>query len=87
MTPEEKLSQCQIQITPVDDGFVIQASAIDGRRKNAKQIADTVANLRDKVHKIVDQLYEPVPEPVKAPATPTAPTPVADGPAGTQSPS
>lgn len=77
----EKLAVCQIQITPVDDGFVIQAQAIDGARKNAKQIAGTVLSLREKVHKIVDQLYEP-------PAAPTAETPEAEsvGPAGTQSP-
>ncbi len=80
MTPEEKLSQCQIQITPVDDGFVIQASAIDGRRKNAKQIADTVPNLRKKVYAIVDQLYEPVTIPT---ATVEESPPV--GPTGTQS--
>jgi len=61
----EKFQACQIQITPVDDGFVIQAQSIDGARKNAKQIADTVQSLREKIHKLVDQLYEP-------PATPTA---------------
>ncbi len=82
MTPEEKPQQCQIQITPVDDGFVIQASAIDGRRKAAKQIADSITILREKCHKLVDQLYEPVVIP-----TPTTEEPPTVGPAGTQSPS
>ncbi len=86
MTPDEKLAQCQIQITPVDDGFVIQAGAIDGKRKSVKQVADSVAVVRSKMHKIVDQLFEPVPEPVKPAAPPAATNPV-DGPTGTQSPS
>jgi hypothetical protein len=84
---DEKLGQCQIQITPVDDGFVIQAGAIDGKRKAVKLVADTVAVVREKMHKIVDQLFEPVPEPVKTSALPTASTPDAVGPAGTKSPS
>lgn len=76
----DKLAVCQIQITPVDDGFVIQAQSIDGARKNAKQIAGTVLSLREKVHKIVDQLYEP---PVAPTAEPTKDETV--GPTGTQS--
>jgi hypothetical protein len=87
---DEKLGQCQIQITPVDDGFVIQAGAIDGKRKSVKLVADSVTVVRAKMHKIVDQLFEPVPEPpVKTPAPPIAVTGKADaiGPAGTQSPS
>lgn len=79
----EKLQAAQIQITPVDDGFVIQAQALDGARKNAKQIAGTILSLREKVHKLVDQLYEPISAPPIAEPEQKAPI----GPAGTQSPS
>jgi hypothetical protein len=77
----EKLQAAQIQITPVDDGFVIQAQALDGARKGAKQIAGTILSLREKVHKLVDQLYEPIPDT----ATPIAESPkeTAVGPSGT----
>lgn len=81
----ESLAPCQIQITPVDDGFVIQAHAIDGGRKNAKQIAGTVLSLREKVHKIVDQLYEPTPAPT-VDQPPKETKSVEPGPSGTQSP-
>lgn len=80
----EKLAACQIQISPVDDGFVIQAQGVDGARKNVKQIADTVTSLRGKLHKLVDQLYE---TPPATPIAEPAKEPISGGPAGTKSPS
>lgn len=77
----EKLQAAQIQITPVDDGFVIQAQALDGARKNAKQIAGTILSLREKVHKLVDQLYEPISPSATPIAEPDKKAPI--GPTGT----
>jgi hypothetical protein len=55
----------QIQIQPVDNGFVVQAVNIDGDKLNRKLVASDVEGLRKAVHEIADQLYskEPPTEP------------------------
>jgi hypothetical protein len=80
--PEKKLDVCQIQIQPVDNGFVVQAINLDIAGRKTRQIATTIEDLRDKLVKIIETLYEPVP-------TPAPPTAKAEdksgGPTGTKS--
>jgi hypothetical protein len=47
----------QIQIQPVDNGFVVQAVNIDGDKLNRKLVAQDVEGLRKAIHEIADQLY------------------------------
>jgi hypothetical protein len=49
----------QIQIQPVDNGFVVQAVNIDGENYSRKLVAQDEEGLRVAVHEIADQLYKP----------------------------
>jgi hypothetical protein len=62
---------CQIQIQPVDNGFVVQAVNIDGDNYSRKLVAPDEESLRKAVHEVVDQLYVPREKQAKA-VSPTA---------------
>jgi hypothetical protein len=49
----------QIQIQPVDNGFVVQAVNIDGDNYSRKLVAQDVEGLRKAIHEIADVLYLP----------------------------
>jgi hypothetical protein len=65
----------QIQIQPVDNGFLVQAVNIDGKNKSIRKVATDVEGLRKQVAEIAEELYE-------TPAEPEA----ASGPTGQESP-
>jgi hypothetical protein len=82
--PERKIDVCQIQIQPVDNGFVVQAMGLDAAGRKARFVALDLDNLRNQLKDLIATLYEPVPE--KAPPTAEAKA-APGGPAGAQSPS
>jgi len=49
----------QIQIQPVENGFVAQAVNVDGESLSRRFIATDLADLRKKVKELADVLYEP----------------------------
>ena len=63
----------QIQITRVDNGFIVQGVSIDGQRKGLRRVAMSEEDLRKHLHEIADMVY--------------AREDVKSGPAGSQSPS
>jgi hypothetical protein len=56
----------QIQIQPVDNGFVVQAVNIDGESFSRKLVAADEEGLRAAVREIADQLYVPREKEAKA---------------------
>ncbi len=59
----------QIQIAPVDNGFVIQAVSIDGDKVNKKLVTTSVEDTRKVLHDLADQFHVVVEKPVIVPAT------------------
>lgn len=81
--PAQPLQPARIQVTKVDDGFVIEGQTLDGHRKTARRVATSLDEMRTKVQDLVNQLFEPIPasEPT---APPTAqPEAASGGTAGT----
>jgi hypothetical protein len=66
----------QIQIQPVDNGFVVQAVNLDGENYSRRFIAKDESELRTLIKEVADQLYVPRPKkdkPAKAEPEPTNP--------------
>lgn len=61
---------CQIQIQPVDNGFVVQAVNIDGENYSRKLVAADVETLRKELHEVVNQVYVPREKQAKTPTQP-----------------
>jgi len=64
----------QIQITRVDNGFIIQAMSVDGKTKNLRQVAADEADLKKQLHVIIDALYVQLADPPPQTAPPSGPT-------------
>jgi hypothetical protein len=62
----------QIQIQPVDNGFVVQAVNIDGENFSRKLVAVDKESLRLAIHELADQLYVARPKKEKPPTEPAS---------------
>lgn len=55
----------QIQIAPVENGFVIQCVALDGMGGGRKLVATDLEDCRTKLHGLVDEFHVEKPKPPK----------------------
>lgn len=65
----------QIQIAPVENGFVIQVVALDGEGGGRKLVSTSLDDCRKQLHALADQFHVKQEKPAKAvvapPATPS----------------
>ena len=47
----------QIQIAPVENGFVIQCVALDGQSGGRKLVASSIEDCRAKLHSLIDEFH------------------------------
>ncbi len=63
------MQTAQIQIQPVENGYIMQVINLDGERLTKRSVASSIEDMRKQVHAFVDQLFVAVPkEEVKTPA-------------------
>jgi hypothetical protein len=66
------MQTAQIQIQPVENGYIMQAVNLDGERLNKRHVASTRDEMVKQVKAYADELFVPVKTEAKAPAAPAA---------------